>query len=110
MDLMPQSAPPTDKPFGERLKEWREEHGWSRDGLANEFGVSPRTLEKWERNERMPAQLVLDMIEKRMAGGGELRIQITPAQYSDLTRIAKIRGIKVETLVLRLIEAISGNS
>src|SRR5262245_59344240 len=41
--------------FGGRVRELREERGWSREDLANAAGVSARAVVQWERNEREPS-------------------------------------------------------
>ena len=40
--------------FKERLKELREESKLSMTELANKIGVSPNTVSRWERGERIP--------------------------------------------------------
>jgi transcriptional regulator with XRE-family HTH domain len=41
--------------FGDLLKQWREENGLSRSGLANALSYDISTIAKYERGERNPS-------------------------------------------------------
>ena len=42
------------KTLGERLKEFRENAGFSQIELANQTNISQQAISLWERNERIP--------------------------------------------------------
>ena len=42
------------KKFARKLKEWREESGYTQQEAADRLGVSRRSLENWEQERAMP--------------------------------------------------------
>jgi len=42
------------KKFARKLKEWREESGYTQQEAADKLGVSRRSLENWEQERAMP--------------------------------------------------------
>jgi DNA-binding transcriptional regulator YiaG len=49
--------------YAPALRQLRKEKGWSVEYLANECGVSPRTVEGWEQG-RMPSVPALKILSK----------------------------------------------
>jgi DNA-binding XRE family transcriptional regulator len=62
---------------------YREGKGWSQKRLADEVGVDPTTLARWEREERQPAveccQKVADLFARR---SGDCRIPMAVERMS----------------------------
>ena len=42
----------------------RQRHGWTQEQAAREFGVTVRTLVRWETEGRQPSPLALAQIKK----------------------------------------------
>ena len=58
---------------GEALKHWRESLGESRQWLADECGVSARTVEAWEQGRRQPGgaarRLLVQLMRLKQTNG-----------------------------------------
>jgi len=52
------------KPDGPDVKAIRKAHGWTQEQAAREFGVTVRTLVRWETEGRKPSPLALKQIAK----------------------------------------------
>lgn len=51
-----------DRPFSERLRNFRDSRGYSRADLAAELGVTPITLYRWETGSTRPSPLVAEKL------------------------------------------------
>ena len=61
--LMPLSiSAAEDRPFNERLRDFRDSRGFSRADLAAELGVTPITLYRWETGSSRPSPLAAEKL------------------------------------------------
>jgi DNA-binding transcriptional regulator YiaG len=51
--------PLTPENFPAEIRRIRRQNNWSVKNLADQLGVSPRTVENWEQGRRVPTSLAL---------------------------------------------------
>jgi transcriptional regulator with XRE-family HTH domain len=56
-------APGTSGRVGDRIRSWRLQRRKSRKQLAQEMGISPKTLWNWEHHRRQPSQSMRKALE-----------------------------------------------
>jgi transcriptional regulator with XRE-family HTH domain len=80
---------------GARIAALRKERGWSQEKLAEEAGVSPRTVFSVEKGERspQPAKLraILDALDVAEPQNGDLVIEGMPEDVAVFLRVAAQR-------------------
>lgn len=80
---------------GARIKALREERGWSQQRLAEEAGVSARTIFSVEKGERMPQPLklraILDALEVTEPQNGDIPLEGMPEDVAIFLRVAAQR-------------------
>lgn len=67
--------------IGEEIRRVREVLGWSLDELAMEFGVSTRTVGRWERGETAPKRMVLHLL-RDMAGNRDRPVREVSPEWN----------------------------
>jgi DNA-binding transcriptional regulator YiaG len=52
--------------FSSELKQFREDNGLSREGLAEQIGSSEATIKRWEEGFGFPGQRAFDALRERV--------------------------------------------
>lgn len=80
---------------GARIKALREERGWTQQRLAEEAGVSARTIFSVEKGERMPQpgklRAILDALEVAEPRDGDIALEGMPDDVAIFLRVAAQR-------------------
>lgn len=80
---------------GARIKTLREERGWSQGQLAQEAGVSARTVWAAEKGEHLPQakklRAILDALDVAEPQDGDLKIEGLPEDIAVFLRVAAQR-------------------
>jgi transcriptional regulator with XRE-family HTH domain len=72
--------------FAEKLREARENSGFSQERVAKAIGVSPELLARWESGERVPSALYLDQLARLYGVDSESLFGDGPLVYSSRLR------------------------